>query len=245
MNKLCCSVLLLVSLLIGVAYAQDATLSLNGLPELRGLTINESIAGAEWTLAYHWRSEEYVPEEPDMVANGLRAGVMGNASGKEREFLRAFARQAADAIDGLGRFGGYRAGFMHETAPPVRFFAQDGELGVLVSSLGLSVNFNTLQTNESERIEQVLFEMVIPELAQPYRAFEGTDVGLLGIAVSYGASDFTDDNDLPRGETLIAIFPMGALAEHNQFAISDSQLVSRGIILAGGASGVRRVNVTR
>ncbi len=236
----------LAALLTVSAWGQ--TLNLEGLPEITELLIAEQLAARSWHLNQDDFVTKYSNARAQLAANGLRAGMGYSSVGPvEAQFVRAFGPTLAPAVDGFISLGGHHTGiFTLDNYPPVRFFKMSNQAGVLFSSVGVGVDFNTFNSNELDRMRTVVFDMIVPRAASAGRVVGETELSWLGVSVFYGIRDFTNDRDRGEVEAVIAIFPMRSVNEYRRHEITDLDLVLGAVVFgSSGMTLLRRISLYR
>ncbi|MCA1788591.1 MAG: hypothetical protein LC667_01695 [Thioalkalivibrio sp.] len=223
------------------ASAQGA-LAPSGLPTFQSVIDNEALMSALW-IGEFAGEDRISGQEPEHVANGLRAGVLPGAGPGERRYFNQLALEIATFVSELSVVGEWPGWFRDNAEAPVRFFDLNGAPGILVSGLGVGVEYNTFSTDLTRRSERVALETLLPELPGLGRALGESDLEYAGLSLTYGTRDFTSDVDIALPETLIGVFPIDALRRYARYEISDAELFAAGMLFTGDPGGIRRATI--
>lgn len=224
------------------------SLTTEGLPDLDLVLLGEQLSARGWLLDQRDPITQLRESSSELAANGLRAGIAYRGVDEpEARFIRALGATLAPAVNGFIRAGGYSLGiYTGDNMPPIRFFNLNGQPGVLFSSIGIDVEFNTARTTELERMRQVVFDMMMPKVSSVGRVVGETELRWMGISMFYGISDFTSDRDRGEVEAVIVLFPMWSVNDYRQHAITDVELVLDSLVFgSSGMTMLRRISLYR
>lgn len=236
---------LLVALVAFSATAQTA-ISASDLENPTGLLGWEAVKAMSWNLTFNPNSSDYQLASADSMSAAVMAGTEFDwPSDSYRLLAWHFRDSVAQSVRAVNRLGGYDGGYLSSDLGPVAFFQHEGEFGMLLSGVGVGVSLNTFNSSELERARRMVYEFITPALARVARPFNGTSVRWVGVSLTYGAEDFTARSVWYPPEMTIVIVSVADALAFDQLSITDTELVSRGLVLTGTPASVRRVDLGR
>lgn len=118
-----------------------------------------------------------------------------------------------------------------------------GKNAVAVLGMDLSVDLNTIQSGDRERVGYILAKYLLPEIEAFGSFFPAAGVQWFGMSATYGARDFLS-NDRATAETVLFLVPMSVGRLMLRGDITEDELVRRSdVMLQKGSTDFRRVEV--
>lgn len=236
-----------VAVACSLPWGQAQGVDVQGLPPLSDLVFSASLTPTKWRLAFGSERGDSMHASAEQVAAGIEAGITYSLPTERARLLERQLRGGLVAgIRSLSFMGGHVTTFLlDEVSAPFGFFEHDGQAGVLFTNIGVGAEFNTLRLSEVERVQRVLYDIVVPSLPRVVGALDVSVLEWVGVAVTYGANSFADDFDDGNAEVVLAIFPVSAVQSFSNLAMTDRELVGQAVTFSGSLLEVRRVDVNR
>lgn len=113
--------------------------------------------------------------------------------------------------------------------PELPFGIIDKDNKVIFLFAGISTNniYNTLKFDSKERASKIISSMILPSLNIYPNIFSNTKIKFFGISISYGCSDFSDEQSqkYPYGEVITIIFSLDNCKKFVDGEITDQELI--------------------
>jgi hypothetical protein len=200
----------------------------------------ESSDRTDWDLAfaYEEKEEKYKPKTGEEAAADLDKYVderPGADVGVNWVAEHTLLTKYRDTLESLVKVS-LRP--LLYTVYPVRFASHDGDLTLLLASLG-SVNvYNTLRLEAKERAGKELAETVLPELRQ-FQIVKCPACKYFGVISVYGTKDFSESGSTPKPE-LVAL----VASVENCRKLADAEMTEEDFVAASDVYIVDRDEVT-
>ncbi len=165
----------------------------------------------------------------------------------EAEFLRANRPLAGDLISAAS--GPNTENFINTgLGAPIEVAEDAGQTVVIAGILQYDNVFNTLRVDQKGRVAKVV-ESDGLQILGALAAAAGADkapVRVVGVMISYGSRDLSDNNADPAGDTICLTAPVAAARDYHDGQITDVQFMKSVAVflLANGSTQVQRIAVS-
>jgi len=109
---------------------------------------------------------------------------------------------------------------------PIGFASFNNKVAFYQNGLLYDKTLNTIRLSPNERLKHVMNEYLIPHITKLKSVSQISELGYISLIVTYMAKDFTDDNAISTGETLVMIFTKDSIARYLNLEITDKELIS-------------------
>lgn len=202
-----------------------------------------------WSLTIRYRSPEYPGKSTETAASDVDKLVFGETN-DEKQLNTKYKSQELSFLNSLFLIGDKSPIFLYtDTKGPFRIAEYKESQVAFLSGVGLGITLNTFKLSATERANVVVREYLISEIDDLYKSFkEIEDVGYYGMAITYGADDFTSDSVMAEGEEMVALVTDKSTIEaFINGEITDSEFIANSAVFHSNDKSsydVRRIDLS-
>ncbi len=230
--------------------AQTKTTGTQSFGPLPVATVIEAEASSrtDWDLTIAYRHKDYPPKGAQQAVEDLDKFVLSKPEpgGNSPRLLAEHLLMGKYHTD-LDRLVSVSLGPLLYTVTPARLASKDGELTLLLTSIGSENVYNTLRLDARERAAKEIQATVLPELKQ-FRVVTAPAIRNFGVIVIYGTKDFSEEDSTPKPELVALVASAGncrkliaaTMTEEDFAASADTYIVDKDQVLAD----VRKIRIS-
>jgi len=109
---------------------------------------------------------------------------------------------------------------------PIGFASFNNKVAFYQNGLLYDKSLNTIRLSPNDRLRHVMNECIIPHITKLKSISKISELGYIALIANYMAKDFTDDNAISTGETLVMIFTKDSIIRYLNLEITDKELIS-------------------
>ena len=219
----------------------------------------ESLAKTNWVLTYVHHEREYKPLSNDEVVERLKRGfrdptekdIKDEVARKQRTCEVALLRKnivpLSDAFRrDLGIVGGRLSAFTSAYSDlPVGLVNYKEAVALVVTSVESDRVFNVQRSDAKSRAAEMV-SLLLPSLRRLSERVSDPDVQYYGMAVLYGARDFSDPDSRAEAEFVCVVAPRDGIARFARGELTDNDLLAEaGVFLSDkDTHDVKRVTLS-
>jgi hypothetical protein len=143
------------------------------------------------------------------------------------ELTMKYNSQLKSLFNNLGSIGNSNANYINKDENPVYFAKDNNELIIVIHQISPDSIYNIANSSANERAKKVLENNLIPSFSKIYNAFKDTEINKFGLAITYGARDFTstDANMFNEAETIMFISNKKNYNDYNNLQITKKEFI--------------------
>jgi len=229
-----CAVCFLFTLGLSAQIKTTGTQSVGPLP-VATVIEDEASSRTDWDLTIAYRHKDYPPKSAQQAIGDLDKYVLlkPEPGGDSPQLLAEHLLMGKYHAD-LDKLVSVSFGPLLYTVTPVRLASREGELTLLLTSLG-SVNiYNTQRLDARGRAAKEIQATVLPEIKQ-FRVVTAPAIKNFGVIVIYGTKDFSEEDSTPKPELVALVASAGncrklaaaTMTEEDFVAASDTYIVDK------------------
>ncbi len=214
------------------SYSQDEKTISDLQPLMKVLEIS-AFTGLIWQLAYEYSDSEQKPKMKEEVINDIKNWLMKKPDKDERiaEYILAkkYENNIINLFNEFSPIGSQFGGFLYlKSDIPVRFASKDSGITLLVTGIASENTYNTLRSTAKQRAAKVISSMILPSIDKIVKIFINTEVKFIGMVVTYGSKDFSDDSKALNliAETVALVSPIEACKNFIEGKITEDELLN-------------------
>ena len=254
------SFLLLFLIIFSITVIWPQNSKKNTLPKLQDLMSVLEIASLNrtlWDLAINYPDEKYKTKSNKDVISDLKKrleiqSLQNDSLGKlvEYQLFKKYNTNVLNMFAELGLIGEELGMFIYvDNSMPVNFALKDNHLTFLLMGVASENSFNTLRLTAKERAVKIIESMILPTINKIYKSFNETEIKYIGMAVTYGSKDFSDESSVlnQKPETVILVVSMEKCKDYIAGKITQEELVNASDIFQSSRDmieGVKKIKVT-